>query len=161
MNKVLILIFAALAFVGCQSKKEPALVFNNYGEVISAEGALTLASLNEKLADNDSIALTLKGTIEKTCEKKGCWMTVTDENGSVTRVTFKDYGFFVPTEGAEGKDVVFSGIAKRKITDVATLRHFAEDEGKSQEEIDAITEPKEEIEFVASGVVIYEKESKQ
>jgi hypothetical protein len=161
MNKLFILIFAALAFVGCQSKKEPVLVYNNYGEVISAEDALTLASLTEKLADNDSIALTLKGTIEKTCEKKGCWMTVTDENGAVTRVTFKDYGFFVPTEGAEGKDVVFEGIAKRKITDVATLRHFAEDEGKSQEEIDAITEPKEEIEFVASGVVIYEKESKQ
>ncbi|MDZ7650620.1 MAG: DUF4920 domain-containing protein [Cytophagales bacterium] len=67
------------------------------------------------------------------------------EGGAVTRVTFKDYGFFVPTTGAEGKEVVFSGIAKRKITDVATLRHFAEDEGKSQAEIDAITDPKKKL----------------
>lgn len=86
-------------------------------------------------------------------------MTVKDENGVATRITFKDYGFFVPTSGAEGKEVVISGVAKRKVTDVATLRHFAEDAGKTQAEIDAITEPKQEIEFVASGVVIYEKES--
>jgi hypothetical protein len=69
--------------------------------------------------------------------------------------------FFVPTEGADGKEVVFSGVAKRKVTDVATLRHFAEDDGKTEAEINAITEPKEEIEFVASGVVIYDKGTKK
>jgi len=86
---------------------------------------------------------------------------VQDENGVSTRVTFKDYGFFVPKDSAAGKEVVFSGVARRKITDVATLRHYAEDAGKTQEEIDAIMEPKEEIEFVANGVVIYEKETKK
>jgi hypothetical protein len=113
-----------------------------------------------QIENKDSVLLTLKGTIEQTCSQKGCWMTVQDEHGVSTRVTFKDYGFFVPTEGAEGKEVVFSGVAKKKITEVATLRHFAQDAGKSQEEIDAITEPKEEIEFVAKGVVIYEKSSR-
>jgi hypothetical protein len=34
------------------------------------------------------------------------------------------------------------------------LKHMAEDEGKSQEEIDAITEPKMEYTFVAGGVII-------
>ena len=38
---------------------------------------------------------------------------------------------------------------------------LVQDAGKSQQEIDAITEPKEEIEFVANGVVIYEKETKK
>jgi hypothetical protein len=75
------------------------------------------------------------------------------------RVTFKDYGFFVPKEGMEGKEVVFEGVAKRKVTDVDMLKHFAEDAGKSQEEIDAITEPKVELTFVANGVIIKEKES--
>lgn len=159
MKNIMILGFAFFALVGCQSKKE--LVFNTYGEVISPDGAMALTNLSKQVEGKDSVILTLKGTIEQTCEKKGCWMTVQDENGVATRVTFKDYGFFVPTEGAEGKEVVFSGVAKRKLTDVATLRHFAEDAGKSQEEIDAITEPKEEIEFVASGVVIYEKETKE
>ena len=149
MKNFTILVFAFIILIGCQTKKE--LVGNTYGEAISTDGALSLTGLNEQVEGKDSVALTLKGTIEQTCEKKGCWMTVQDENGVATRVTFKDYGFFVPTEGAEGKEVVFSGMAKKKVIDVATLRHFAEDAGKSQQEIDAITEPKEEIEFVANG----------
>jgi len=159
MKQLSILFIIAIAFAACQNK--PAVITNVYGAAISTDGALALASLNEQVAGKDSVQLTLKGTIEKTCAKKGCWMTVQDENGVATRITFKDYGFFVPTEGADGKEVVFSGVAKRKVTDVATLRHFAEDDGKSAEEISSITEPKEEIEFVASGVVIYEKETKK
>ena len=159
MKKLLIFVFAALAVAGCNQEKNTAL--NTYGEAIVTDGALALTSLGEQVASKDSVALTLKGTIEATCAKKGCWMTVQDENGVATRVTFKDYGFFVPKEGVEGKEVVFSGTAKKKITDVATLRHYAEDAGKSKEEIEAITEPKEEIEFVASGVVIYDKETRK
>ncbi len=161
MKNLSILVFAFIALVGCQTKKGSTTAFNTYGEAISTEGALSLVSLNQQVEGKDSVALTLKGTIEQTCAKKGCWMTVKDENGVATRITFKDYGFFVPTSGAEGKEVVISGVAKRKVTDVATLRHFAEDAGKTQQEIDAITEPKQEIEFVASGVVIYEKEVKK
>ena len=157
MKHLAIIIIACL--IGCQPKKERAS--NTYGEAIPTESALDLASLNERVQDKDSVLLTMKGTIEKTCAAKGCWMSVQDANGMTTRITFKDYGFFVPTEGAEGKEVVFSGVAKRKITDIATLRHFAEDAGKSQEEIAAIVTPKEEIEFVAKGVVIYEKDSKK
>ncbi len=159
MKQLSILFIIALVVAACQNK--PEVITNTYGEAITTDGAFALASLNEQVADKDSVTLTLKGTIEKTCAKKGCWMMVQDENGVATRITFKDYKFFVPTEGAEGKEVVFSGVAKRKVTDVATLRHFAEDDGKTEAEINAITEPKEEIEFVATGVVIYEKESKK
>lgn len=159
MKHLVSIFFIALMVVACQTK--PEVVTNTYGEVISTDGALALTNLPAEVAGKDSVTLTLKGTIEQTCAKKGCWMTVKDEHGVATRITFKDYGFFVPTTGAEGKEVVFSGVAKKKITDVATLRHFAEDAGKTREEIEAITEPKEEIEFVASGVVIYEKETKE
>jgi len=158
MRNLFILILL-VAVMGCQTKKESDAAFNTYGEIITTDGAIALTNMNEQLSGKDSIVLTVRGTIDQTCAKKGCWMTVKDGNGIATRVTFKDYGFFVPTSGAEGKEVVFSGVAKRKITDVATLRHFAEDAGKSQQEIDAITEPKEEIEFVANGVVIYQKKS--
>jgi hypothetical protein len=159
MKQILSLLFIITLLAACQTK--PEVITNAYGETITTEGAFALASLNEQVAGKDSVILTLKGTIEKTCAKKGCWMTVQDEHGVATRVTFKDYGFFVPTEGADGKEVVFSGVAKRKVTDVATLRHFAEDDGKTEGEINAITEPKEEIEFVATGVVIYEKDTKK
>lgn len=159
MKQLLSLLFIITLVSACVNK--PDVIVNTYGEAISTEGAFSLASLQEQVADKDSVILTLKGTIEKTCAKKGCWMTVQDENGVATRITFKDYGFFVPTEGADGKEVVFSGVAKRKVTDVATLRHFAEDDGKTEAEINAITEPKQEIEFVATGVVIYDKDAKK
>jgi hypothetical protein len=38
--------------------------------------------------------------------------------------------------------------------DVEMLRHFAEDAGQTQEEIDAITEPEVEWSFEATGVYI-------
>jgi hypothetical protein len=37
---------------------------------------------------------------------------------------------------------------------VATLRHYAQDAGKSKEEIDKITEPKHMLTFLADGVLI-------
>jgi hypothetical protein len=37
-------------------------------------------------------------------------------------------------------------------TTVEELKHFAEDDGKSKEEIEKITEPKIEMVFEASGV---------
>ena len=157
--KHLTIFMIACLVAACQPKQERAS--NIYGEAIPTENAVDLASLNDQVQGKDSVMLTMKGTIEKTCAAKGCWMSVQDQNGMATRITFKDYGFFVPTEGAEGKEVVFSGVAKRKVTDIATLRHYAEDAGKSQEEIAAIVTPKEEIEFVAKGVVIYEKDTKK
>jgi len=53
-----------------------------------------------------------------------------------------------------GQQVVMLGKAYRETTSVEDLKHFAEDEGKSAEEIAAITEPKTELKFMASGVMI-------
>ncbi len=69
------------------------------------------------------------------------------------RVTFKDYGFFVPKDIA-GKTVVVEGVAQKKTTPVSELRHYAEDAGKSKAEIAQITDPKNELAFVADGVIV-------
>jgi hypothetical protein len=74
-------------------------------------------------------------------------------NGETIRVTFKDYGFFMPLDAA-GKTVIADGIASIEETSVADLKEYAKDAGKSQEEIDAITEPERELVFEASGVII-------
>ncbi|MBL7933016.1 MAG: DUF4920 domain-containing protein, partial [Bacteroidia bacterium] len=67
----------------------------------------------------------------------------------------KDYGFFVPVDMV-GKTVVLEGKAYNKTTSVTELKHYAEDAKKSQKEIDAITEPKNEIRFMADGIVVVE-----
>ena len=68
-------------------------------------------------------------------------------------VKMKDYGFFVPL-AAKGKTVVIEGQVSMKTTSVKELRHYAEDAKKSQAEIDAITQPKKEVNILANGIVV-------
>lgn len=125
--------------------------FGEYGQPIDIVNTLAIEKLAE-FTEGEKIQLTT--TIEKTCANKGCWMEVKDGKGGTMRVTFKDYGFFVPTEGVEGKETVIEGILEKKTYSVDELRHYAEDAGKSAEEVAMITEPKEEYSFIAEGVVI-------
>lgn len=100
-------------------------------------------------APQDTMLLTVKGKVNDVCQKKGCWMTIDGEEEVM--VKFKDYGFFMPLDIA-GREVIMHGKAYYQTTTVDELRHYAEDAGKSAEEIAAITEPKHEMRFLASGV---------
>ena len=54
----------------------------------------------------------------------------------------------------EGKTAIMRGKASVETTTVADLRHYAEDAGKSADEIEAITEPITSLTFEADGVLI-------
>ena len=69
-------------------------------------------------------------------------------------VKFKDYGFFVPTSGAEGKLTYMEGSVYFDTISVADRQHFAEDAGKTPEEIASITNPEYTLSFEAEGVII-------
>jgi len=127
--------------------------FDSFGEKIDADGALAATELNKKAKETPAFDSKVSGVVESVCQVKGCWMKVKLEDGQTMRVTFKDYGFFVPKDIA-GKTVVFEGNAKTKTTSVDELRHYAEDGGKSKEEVAKITEPKTELTFVANGVLV-------
>ncbi|MBT8485924.1 MAG: DUF4920 domain-containing protein [Phycisphaerales bacterium] len=92
------------------------------------------------------------GTIDSVCPKKGCWMRVREGDGELF-VRFRDYGFFVPRNAA-GHEVVMFGTPSVKIASVEELRHYAEDAGRSPEEIAVITEPERQITFMADSVFI-------
>ena len=125
-----------------------------YGETIDESDIEELAVLHQKIAEQDSAITKVQGIIVQTCQAKGCWMKVAMADGDTLRVTFKDYGFFVPKSGMEGKQVVFEGLAKKDVTSIATLQHYAKDGGATKEEIAMITEPEQELNFIASGVMI-------
>lgn len=155
------LIIAGLVFACGQKQekksevvKEAVAAIQTYGEKFEATEIVKTANLGTYMADMDSAALTLSGVIEETCTKKGCWMTLKLPNDETIRVTFKDYGFFVPKEGQEGKVATVNGYAVMKEQSVDELRHYAEDAGKSEEEIAKITEPVRSYTFVADGVTI-------
>ena len=124
-----------------------------HGKKITEKGAIPATELVAKMATKDKLPAKVEGTVESVCQAKGCWMKVKMDNGETMRVTFKDYGFFVPKDIA-GKTVVVEGVAEKKTTPVAELRHYAEDAGKSKEEIAKITDPKNELAFVADGVIV-------
>lgn len=124
-----------------------------YGETITEEGAVEASELYAMMEGKDSLALKVKGTINESCKKKGCWMKMDMGNGDEMRVTFKDYGFFVPTD-LNGQTAIIEGFATMDTTDVETLRHYAEDGGQSAEEIAAITEPEISLNYEATGVII-------
>ena len=135
---------------------EAEIVPGNYGDIIEEKEVLTPAEMVSKVEAEGNFEGKILGEIKEVCTKKGCWFSMDLPDGSSMRVTFKDYGFFLPTN-SQGFPIVMQGVATITETDVETLKHYAEDQGKSKEEVEAITEPKREITFEATGVIIKPK----
>lgn len=130
---------------------------NQLGETFSEEGAISMAELAQQMEGKDSTDVKVVAEIVESCQNKGCWMDVKMADGTPMKVSF-DYKFLLPTKEMKGQEVVFIGTAKRDTMSVEDQRHFAEDAGKSKEEINAITEPKPTISFLARGVILKENQ---
>lgn len=117
------------------------------GQVLAATAVLADAG---KYDDKD---LKLTGTVSGACQKKGCWMTLGGgEAGAQTiRVTFKDYGFFVPKD-CLGKKAVVEGHFKVTTTSIAEAQHYAEDAAKEGAPVKKVTEAQKTYAIVATGV---------
>jgi len=126
-----------------------------YGEQITAEGALNINDVAQKLQSGSQTFENVKveAKVVDVCPKKGCWLKLELPNNQTAMVKMKDYGFFLPV-AAKGKTVVIEGDVSMKTISVAEQKHYAEDAKKTQEEIDAITEPKKEIKVMAKGIVV-------
>ena len=121
-----------------------------YGEKISSTDLQQLSNID---FNNTSVQTKLEGEIIFTCPKKGCWIEMKIDDKDVF-VKFKDYGFFVPKSGMEGKKAIIQGLASIDTVSVKDLKHYAEDAGKSKSEIEKITSPEIKISFLAEGVII-------
>lgn len=136
--------------------KEIKVEYASFGDKIVADKALTKEQMLQKyksMKKGDTIAVKFKSKINSVCKKKGCWMKMDLPNQAESFVRFKDYGFFVPLN-ADSQEAIVSGRAFVDEVSVAELKHYAKDGGKSQAEIDKITEPKITYAFQAYGVLI-------
>ncbi|WP_057936456.1 DUF4920 domain-containing protein [Algoriphagus resistens] len=169
ISHLVVLTFGIAFSTACQNQKSGTVleevaievsaadtVPGNYGASVALTGVVSPAEMVSIVEKEGNFEGKITGKINEVCTKKGCWLTMDLPNGQSMRVTFKDYGFFVPTT-SQGYPVVLEGKALLTETDVETLRHYAEDEGKSKEEVEAISEPKREITFEAVGVIIKDK----
>jgi hypothetical protein len=146
--------FSVLGFA--QPPAGDANVGDAYGAKIKSKGAKPIAEVVSKLESETKLEdVKIKAKILEVCPNKGCWLKLELPDGNQAMVKMKDYGFFVPL-AAKGKEVVIEGEVSMKTTSVKELRHYAEDAKKSQAEIDAITQPKKEVNILAKGIVVVE-----
>jgi len=138
----------------------------HYGVEITPEGGIALSDVlaavkSEKgAADLDlgegnmvkAVAAKVEGNVSEVCKKAGCWLKLATEDGQEIFIT-TSHEFFVPVD-IVGKTVVVEGQAYKSVTTVDELRHYAEDEGQSAEEIAKITESVTEYKLLATGLVI-------
>ncbi|MBL7765342.1 MAG: DUF4920 domain-containing protein [Chitinophagaceae bacterium] len=165
MKKILLPCLAVAFLASCQetenktnttseTKTEQAAAKTEFfGDKITEDGAKPIDSLLAMMGDKTELNCKLSGTIDAVCQKKGCWMELKNGDSSTVRVTFKDYGFFMPKD-ASGRTAIIEGVAKVEVTSVADLKEYAKDDGKSKEDIAAITEPLKELVFEANGVIL-------
>ncbi len=148
-------LFLFVAFVSCKST--PVAVGDTFGAGVSRPNeSVEFADVIKKLEMADSVNVVMKAKVSEVCQAKGCWMNLVDPataSDEKLMVKFKDYAFFVPKD-ISGREVMVEGKAYKEVTSVEDLRHYAEDAGKSAEEIAKITEPVSEKKFMATGVVL-------
>jgi len=128
-----------------------------YGSVISPEEAKSAAELPALFTQGDTIAIKLVGEVTSCCQHSGCWMDMEMTGKEVVNITFEEGAFTIPKD-AKGKKAIVEGIAYREVIPVETLKNWARDEGKSEEEIEKITQAAMNYSLIAKGVIL-EKET--
>jgi hypothetical protein len=106
---------------------------------------------------NTGQLVALSGTVSDVCRTMGCWIevendTAQDRNARIL-VMSKDHAFFVP-RNCRGRRVHATGQVVVETQSVEMRKHLAMDAGKSQMEIDAITEPSTVVIFVADAIIL-------
>ena len=118
----------------------------------AAIGDSPLVSLADAVSDVDRFAdksVIVEGSVSQVCQMRGCWMQLVPKGATAgIRVTFKDYGFFVPTE-SEGLMARLEGTFERIVFSREDADHLAEEGVQLKRNPDGTAT---EVSFVAAGV---------
>ncbi|MBI1837322.1 MAG: DUF4920 domain-containing protein [Flavobacteriia bacterium] len=127
----------------------------SYGEVaIDPQKAISVDEMLTCFENNGNNAVfTFKAPVSEVCSKAGCWVNIDKGNGETFMVRFKNH-FTIPVKTKVNTEAIIHGFAHADTISVKSLRHFAEDAGKSKEEIEKITEPQYEFGFQADGIML-------
>ena len=108
--------------------------------------AVALAQIAADADDYVGSQVRVQAQVSLVCQKKGCFF-IARQGDTVMRVSFKGYGFFVPTD-ISGKRVTLVGVVVAKDLTKQQAEHFAEDLGAPAEMLQA----GEAYEIVATSV---------
>lgn len=152
MRTRLVLLALALSFPVAASAAEPAAApamsaaTHHGAPFVLKDKAISLddvAAKPDAFADKTTM---ISGKVTTVCQKKGCWLSLKSDKGTVARVTFKDYGFFAPKDCA-GQVATVEATVKVTKLDAAERAHLAQDAGKTVADI-----PEVELRLIANGL---------
>ena len=165
MKSITLVIICFLMLNSCKNKSQEVvenpikiekIEYASFGEEIIADDAIAASSMAahyKTMKTGDSIDSKIIAEVKSVCQAKGCWMRLNLDDENEVMVKFKDYGFFVPKD-ITGNKVIINGKAFVQEVSVDEQRHYAEDAGKSTEEIASIIKPKRTYSFEADGVLV-------
>jgi len=99
---------------------------SQFGAALEPGPTVALATLLTDPKPYANQTVTTEGRVQRACSRKGCWMEI-GEGEDACRVTFKDYGFFVPTDSAGAYAKIQGRIDTREV-EPAAVEHL-ESEG--------------------------------
>ncbi len=136
-----------ILLTGCGPK------YAEFGEPMKL-GDSTTISVAKVLSDKDAYDgkyIRVSGKVASVCAKKGCWLRMTDGSSDETvfvKFTCPVDGRLVPMD-AVGHDVVVEGKLAIETVSEADARHYAEDAGKSTDEIAKIVGDRKQLRMAA------------
>jgi Domain of unknown function (DUF4920) len=145
---------AALASTpaAAQSAADSAVV--RRGAPVAAGAALPIARLISAPRSYTAAPVLVEGFITNECTEKGCWMQVApNSTDDGIRVTFKDYGFFIP-QSMVGRRARMQGVLKVTTHSASAAEHLIHEGAKLAKNADGTAT---EIQFVASGVELFQQ----
>ncbi|MBK8994737.1 MAG: DUF4920 domain-containing protein [Myxococcales bacterium] len=130
----------------------PARAPKAYGAPIKGSTAVALGEVLGKPESYEGKSVVVEGEVRRACSKKGCWMELAESVAAEARgarVTFKDYGFFVPTDSA-GAHAKLEGVVNVQLMKKGHVEHLEEEGAKfANKNPDGTVR---EVQFVATGV---------
>jgi len=126
-----------------------------FGGKIESKAEAPLTRVLANPGEYQGKTVVVEGTVRRACSRKGCWMELSSSKDPAApgcRVTFKDYGFFVPLDSAGSSARVEAAVevAQLKPAYVAHMEqegaHFAKKEADGSAQ---------EVRLVATGVELW------
>jgi hypothetical protein len=126
-----------------------------FGEAVPPGPALTLGEILAAPERYQNRAVTLEAKVRRNCTRKGCWMELAEKLDPALpgcRVTFKDYGFFVPLDSA-GSTARVQGQVQVETVAAAEVAHLEGEGAKFASKLPDGTA--REVRVVATGVELF------
>lgn len=124
------------------------------GAPLGSSPVVTIADILSDPGSYSGRTVTVNGLIRQCCTRKGCWMELSaTKKGKTMRVTFKDYGFFVPTT-SKGMKARAEGTVVVKTLSKEDVEHMVSEGANITPNADGTAT---EIGFVATGVELRRK----